>query len=321
MDQPFLLDLYRLARECASDRFPAQALGLLQRQLPFDSGRWLRSTYTAPSSIRVHEAHLFNDSPEMLAAHERVIEQNGPNWQAVRSPALGPFAYAYNSAATFSTPGTADIREYQHRYAHENTLNVLVKRRQADGTHYRMIAMHRARAEHTFTDREVTRMRLLLPHFVEALAINAVIAHAAHSRSQPHAAGIADHDRTLLFAEDRLRELLRTEWPGSDPGKVPVPLWEALARDGAYAGGALVARAGASHGLLFVRVRHRCPADGLSSRELEAARLDSAGFTYKEIARRMGTAPATARNVLQRVHEKLAARNRGEVNQALSLLG
>jgi DNA-binding CsgD family transcriptional regulator len=298
-----------------------QALALLQRQLPFDSGRWLRSTYTAPHTIRVHEAFLFNDSPEMLHAHEKVIDQNGPNWKAVRSPALGPFGFAYNSAVIFNTPATAEIREYQRRYEHENTLNVLVKRRLPDGTHYRMIALHRARAEHVFSSREVGQMRLLLPHFVEALAINTVIGNATLARAAPHCAGIADQDRSLLFAESRLRELLQSEWPEAEAGKVPLPLWEELAREGRYTGRALVAHADESHGMLFLRVRRRCAADGLAARELEAARLDSAGFTYKEIARQMGTAPVTARNVLQRVHDKLGARNRGEVSQALALLG
>ncbi|MCG2591758.1 helix-turn-helix transcriptional regulator [Ramlibacter sp. XY19] len=321
METPFLLDLYRLARECTSERFPSEALALLRRQLPFDSGRWLRSTYIAPRSIQVNEAVLFNDSPEMLAAHELVIEQNAPNWRAVCSPALGPFAYAYNSAAMFNTPATGEIREYQRRYAHENTLNAIVKRRLPDCTRYRMIALHRARTDDRFTAREVSRMSLLLPHFVEALAVNTIISNAACASNHPFSVGVADQDRSVLFAEDRLREMLRMEWPEADMAKVPLPLWEAVARTSVYAGRTLVAQSGVAHGMVFLRVRRRCGADGLSPRELEAARLDGAGFTYKEIARRMGIAPVTARNVLQRVHEKLAARNRGEVNQALSLLG
>jgi DNA-binding CsgD family transcriptional regulator len=320
MEQPFLLDLYRLARESPSSRFPADALALLQRQLPFDSGRWLRSTYIAPHSISVHEAFLFNDSPEMLAAHERVITQNAPNWKAVRSAVPGPFAYAYNSATTFNTPATRDIREYQRRYAHENTLNALVKRRLPDRTHYRMIALHRARTDDPFSARDVARVRMLLPHFMEALAINAVIGKATCTRSLHFCSGLADLDRSILFAESRLRELLKAEWPDAEGGKLPLPLWEALAGSGSYAGRTLVAAADQAHGMVLLRVRPRCAADALSPRELQAARLDGAGFTYKEVARRMGTAPATARNVLQRVHEKLAARNRGEVNQALSLL-
>lgn len=320
MDPPFLLGLYRLARESAPEHFPVRALQLLQGRLPFDSGRWLRSTYVAPRSITVHEAFLWNDSPEMLKAHEQVIDQNEPNWKAVRSAHCGPLAFAYNSAATFNTPATAEIRRYQSRYEHENTLNVLIKRRLPDRTHYRMIALHRARPDNQFTRGEVSQMRSMLPHFIEALAINSVIGHSAHARPSSSCIGIADHDRSFLFAEERLRELLQAEWPDAEPGKVPLRLWEGLSRDGRYAGPHLVAQAGESHGMLVVRVRARCAADSLSPRELQAARLDGAGFTYKEIARQMGTAPATARNVLQRVHEKLAVRNRGEVNGALSPL-
>jgi DNA-binding CsgD family transcriptional regulator len=184
-----------------------------------------------------------------------------------------------------------------------------------------MIALHRARADNIFTVRDVAAMRELLPHFLEALAINTVVGNATRPRSAPHCTGIADQDRSLLFAEGGLRRLLQAEWPSAEADRVPLPLWEALSRTGRYEGAALVAESSESHGMVFIRVRRRCAADGLSLRELQAARLDSAGFTYKEIARQMGTAPVSARNVLQRVHEKLGARNRGEVSQALALLG
>ena len=322
MPTSFLLDLYRLAREAEAEKFPIQALTLLQRELPFDSGRWLRSVYREPGFIQVLDAHLFNDSDEMLKAHEKVIEQNWPNWNAVRCAELGPFGIAYNSAQAFGSSASAEIREYQRRYAHENTLNVLVKKRTTDGMRYRMIALHRARAERQFSKCDVSQMTLLMPHLVEALAINSVIANSARlACNSVFAMGIAEADGTLMFAEPRLRELLRVGWPAFKGGKVPAELWGELSRSMTFRGKDLVVAANVSGGWTFVRVRSACAADTLSRRELQVARLDSSGHMYKEISRLIGVAPATVRNQLQRVHEKLGARNRGEVTAALSLLG
>ena len=68
------------------------------------------------------------------------------------------------------------------------------------------------------------------------------------------------------------------------------------------------------HSLLFLKARSRCQADRLTPREQVVAQLVAQGHTYKQIAQAQGRSPATIRNQIQGVYDKL------EVSSIASLI-
>jgi DNA-binding NarL/FixJ family response regulator len=99
---------------------------------------------------------------------------------------------------------------------------------------------------------------------------------------------------------------MQTEWPAWREGHLPAPLLRHfLSGERFYRGASLVVQQHVEHQLLFLRARPRCKADSLSERQLEVAVLVAQGQSHKAVAQRLGLAPATVRNHLQAIYDKL----------------
>ena len=86
-----------------------------------------------------------------------------------------------------------------------------------------------------------------------------------------------------------------------------------------YLGRSLVVAHSVEHGLLFLKARPRCAADHLSPRELLVAQQLAKGSTHKQIAQTLDRSPATVRNQIQAIYEKLAVANVAGLIEALRL--
>ena len=65
--------------------------------------------------------------------------------------------------------------------------------------------------------------------------------------------------------------------------------------------------------MLFLRGRPNSAVDRLSRRELAVAKKSAAGMDYREIATALFISPATVRNHLHAIYEKLAIHNKAEL--------
>src|SRR2546427_3127977 len=76
---------------------------------------------------------------------------------------------------------------------------------------------------------------------------------------------------------------LRAEWPGRQGPRLPAAV-QTAAQGGAHrlVAHTLVITLFTQHGLLWLRARPRCAADGLSPREATVARLVVRGLTHKD---------------------------------------
>lgn len=161
---------------------------------------------------------------------------------------------------------------------------------------------------------------------MEALLINRMLQVEQVRTPLPRAAAamaIADPFGTLHFAEPAFLTLVRSEWMVCEGEKVPPPLHSALLRseECRFLGRTLLLSWVLCKSLYFLRARQRLPVDSLTPRELSIAREVSEGLTHKEIARKLGIAPATVRNHLNIIHERSHARNNAELAAQLRLAG
>lgn len=310
-----LLTLYRLSHESPLEAFQDAALELVKTVVPFDSSMWGTATMTA-TGVDIHTIHLHRSAPEMLLDYEQ--------HKAHDTAAQAVLAHRH-ATGLFHTPSTAQdagLRDFLGRYGHEN---IFITASTDPATRFvHAISLFRADADAQGREDERQWLALLRPHLMQALALN----RATHlQRWAPAATGlprglaVADSRGAVYQADPPFGALLRAEWPGWHGGVLPQSLLKPLlCGEDEYAGHTLVARRHAQHGLLFLRVRPRCPADALSPREREVALLIAAGHTHKQVAQQLHRAPATVRNHLQSIYGKLGVSNVAGLIEALRLV-
>ncbi len=306
----FLLELYRLANACPAKEFQAEAMNLLQTQVKFDSGRWAHGRHKLDGERTLLENHMQNEPPELLKGYMEVAGLDDPMLRLLR---LNPQRYAtrsYRSRSQWHHLPNGAMRDYQVRFRHENVLMAVGKTVVGTDIEFRFLGMYRAHPERVFCDQDNTVMLGLLPHMLQAQTINRVtnlVAQAQASEDESHGFGIADFSGNLHFCDDTLRALFTENWPFARSGYIPPAMWERLQSGGCYRDQRVSANAWRAHGMVLVRARRRCAADNLTAREKRVGQLVSNGLTHKEIARAMDITPATARNYMQKLQDKLGA--------------
>lgn len=299
-----LLQLYRLAHAEPIDLFQDAALDLIKPVVPFDSSMWGTATMT-PTGVDIHTIHLHRSPPEMLLEYE----------QHKASDAAAQSVLQYRTATgRFHTPAAAHdpgLRDFLSRYGHENYF--ITATTDPDTQFVHAISLFRAQRDAHGQENERQWLGHLRPHLMQALALNRST-HLQHWASSEtglrRGFAVADLRGVVYQSDAQFAALLRAEWPGWQGGALPQALLKPLlCGEPAYAGSVLVARGHALHGLLFLRARPLCPADALSPREWVVARLMAQGCTHKQVAQQLSRAPATVRNHLQSIYDKLEVSN------------
>lgn len=314
-----LLRLYRMAQDLPIAEFQDAALGLVKGVLPFDSSLWGTA---APSQggPDIHTVHLHNKSPEMLPAYESVKHQDS----AVAAMFAQPRATrGYHLETWFADPGQKEIRDMMRRFEIENMLATTVIDPSTRFAHW--ILLYRADRDAGYTPEEVARLELLAPHVMEALAINRKMhldrLGPAEQDALPRGSAIADMRGVVYHADACFEALAAEEWPDWQASRLPDLLSAHFQQDGErFRGRAVVVDARVEQQLLFLNARPRCRADGLTAREFTIAKLIAKGDTHKEIAQTLARSPATVRNQIQAIYEKLGVGNIAGLIEELRLV-
>ncbi|HVR54927.1 MAG TPA: LuxR C-terminal-related transcriptional regulator [Pseudorhodoferax sp.] len=310
-----LLHLYRLSHEQPVEHFQDQALDLLKPVLPFDSAMWGSATMTA-AGIDIHTIHLHRQPPEMLQAYEEVKHLD----TAAQAVTLSPTeTLAFDAKAWFNGRRQGALLEYGRRFQQSHffiggTLNPATR-------YTRWLTLFRARTDAHCTESERQLLASLMPHVQQALELNH-LTHLGRLRQEPvHGrlgSAVADPRGMVHHMDAVFEHTLRSEWQGWQGPRLPEALLAAVQRgDQRLVGRTLVVTQFAEHGLLWLRARPRCAADGLSPREAAVARLMVQGFTHKQIATQLQRSPATVRNQIRAIYEKLDIANVASLVQAL----
>ncbi len=299
-----LLRLYRLSQELPIQHFQDAVLAQIKQVLPFDSSVWGTAT-TTPWGIDIHTVHLHETSQEMLQAYEPL--------KHLDSAAATVFDKRYvtrvfHADSWFSSPETRGLRDFLRRFGHAN---IFIAADSNPSTHFvHWISLFRADQEAHATEDQRLLLAQLTPHVMQALALNRVLhldhLEAADKALSPHGCAIADVRGVLYHADPQFNALVQAEWSGWTGHALPAPLVDAASLGAArFVGRALVLRVYVEHGLLFLKARARCLADQLTAREWTIARRIVQGESHKAIALALERSPATVRNQIQSIYEKL----------------
>lgn len=316
----FLLSLHCAAREVPFEDFQKHALGLLKRIVPFDSARW-GTTRHDERGAAYHSPYLYNDSPDTLKDYDAVRQNDeAGRWCLSHLDTVTNFQL-HEICARIRDPG---MLNYVDRYRHMHGLIVACR----SGEHglLQAISLYSAYIDKPFDDIQRSTLQLVFPHLREALNTSLTF---QMERVRPRACGtlwqlaISDMAGDFRFVEPGFRELLRQEWPTLMHHALPSKLVGLItARAPArYQGRAVNAWIDVLHDAVFVRARTRMPVDGLSPRELEVAKLVISGLTYKDIAKSLALSPATVRNHLQAIHDRVGVHNNAELTEEFRRAG
>lgn len=318
-----LLLLYRAARETRLEEFQEQAIGLLRPSLGFTSAQW-GSAPKSPQGISKRTVFLYNDVTEAPYLYEEVKDQDTPVKYAWDE---GSGVISYNVRTMFRDKAHAGIRNYARCVEHENVLLAFdVERVETSGTLISLgkwISFYRADPDQRFSNRDRKLAQLLSPHLWEALAINRVtnLNVVTHSALKSFfALGIVDRDGYVYYAEPEFSALLRAEFDQGGRCRLPEPCVVALLRNERFVGRSIVIEVTRPADILFLKARPVQSFDRLSRREVEIAKAVARGSSHKEIAKALAISPATARNHIQAIHEKLNVRNAVGLTEQISAL-
>jgi DNA-binding CsgD family transcriptional regulator len=302
-----LLAIYRAARELGCDEFQDTAFAILRGYIPFDSARWARAS-ASPVGVLFHTAHLVNELPAWGDAYSQIRSLDRAATFAIAHPGT---TGNFHCESCYPLREDAEMREYFRRYRHEVAL-VTAHVDRTTGFLFN-ISLFGANPNKPFSEAERQLMQSLYPHLMEAWVVNQAlqIERTRYSAAgRPWSVAVCTPCGHITLAEPSFFPLLQQEWPGRPLDALPAPLRDALKTDaGGFKGHTCVFGFERKTRLAFVRGRQRTVMDQLSERELTVARHVSAGRTHKEVARLMGIAPATVRNHLQAIHEKVGVHN------------
>ena len=316
-----VIAIYRAARDVPMTEFQDIALTFVNSVIAFDSGRW-GSSGIDENGIDFRVARLYNDDPESIEAYRQIESPDAPGLFAATH--LGR-AHNFHLSECFRARDERDWLEFARRFHHEQ--GMLTAIRNARTTLVDSVSLYRAHAARPFSERERLLCQRLVPHLVEAQAINRTL-YAAQwglesGGGMVRATAIADRKGVVHVAESGFFSLLQCEWPEWNgpilPGIVRQRLLEETYET--FAGRAIILSRQAFDELVLLRVRPRSGVDDLTKRELEVAQQIAAGLSYKEIAQVMNIAPATVRNHIQAIHGRLQVRNNVELAAQLTAAG
>ena len=141
---------------------------------------------------------------------------------------------------------------------------------------------------------------------------------AAAAGLSSHAA--ASHHGVVSAAQEGFLALFRREWPGWHGPVLPDAVRGLLLgpEGGRHTGEQIVLSVRHGHDVSLLLIRERVVADDLRPRERAVAQLCAGGATYRDIAKTLGIAPATARNHIAAVHRRLGVSRNSEISALLA---
>lgn len=310
-----LLQLYGAVRECRGAEYVNYAMNLFKPILVYDSAR-MTTVDLRGGAVLVRESLLFREPDDMLLDWSGIAASDLVMHDALKN--LNQ-TVTFHASSRFpgSLPGHTIMRDYAHRYEHRNGA-VQIVHDAATGCHIG-VSLYRAADDAHFSEAERLAAQQLMPHLAEAIQLNSATRMAPDSGDGHGRLAIASLNGTLHYCGPAFEALMKLEWPGSPLAQLPRALVDGLAQGASrrHVGRHALFTATVMGERLLIRARKQFRLEHLAPREREVARLFGSGHSYKEIARRLDLAPATVRNTVQRVYQKLAIGSKAQLANLL----
>lgn len=297
LDQ-FLLDCTAAAVDVPLHRYMDWAFEALAPLVRFDSAGWGIGTHDPPVT---HAVHLRGVPPEMLLAYDAGIAQIDYIRQAAAATP-GTTINDWDIRDAFPAAAAAIDLQISTPFAIEQTLATSLPHKGESGLHH-LILLWRAKRFDPFDEAERRLVERCVPHMVAGYRIAQRLALAtATPIVEGHA--LVDDRGVLHSFDDRFIRIVRNHWPEWADPCLPEPLAAIVAgrSDATPPGLALRIEARGLVMSVSIAERRRNP---LTAAQQRIAAHYAAGQSHREIAAALGLAPATVRNQIQRIFNRL----------------
>lgn len=309
------LDWRRNSRETPVEDFQRFALEQLGMRIPYESAFWASGHFENGVPV-VHNFVLINRPPEMLYDYAPISLDDLLAHRCAASPGTACIINAFTDHPDATPRVVAYMQKWRIKHA--------ISCHMVDATSglTTAISLWRDPSMEPFDEASRFFFEQCVPHLIDACDANRIFHMERASRTDPalYAAAVADPHGLLHLAPADFQHRMQIEWPDWRGPRVPRPLADllsALEPGTQYTGERTVFRVTPMNDVLLIQARCRQPADALSPREHEVARLMIAGRTRKEAAQELGIAPATVRNHLSAIFAKLGIRKQSELANVL----
>lgn len=309
-----LLELYRLAHMAPMQQFQRMALDAVSARFDFDAAWWGMASQPPVGELEIN-ASLPYHLPDFYPSLWDDIKADDTIADAVM--AAPGTTVNFGRKALLASPGLASLMT---RFGITSCLCTVTLLPELNLMAF--LSVYRMEGKPAFTEHERRTMELLMPHLTAALSSNWLL-HLERVRANRSSAraslAVVDQRGMLYVADQALTAGLRLEWPQWTGPLLPEPLIRHLQAGTVYQGKRLSVRMHEAGELRLLDLRPMPASGRLSPREAEIAHRFSEGASYKEIARDLGIAPATARHHLREIYRKLEVSDKAALAQKIML--
>jgi DNA-binding CsgD family transcriptional regulator len=257
--------------------------------------------------------HLHNE-PEDMRRDFSSVNQDNARLVLEAAHRAGRASITNDTLKYFGRPEDAPMRTYLKRYGHQR--NLLITDRSE------WLALCRTDADDPFSHGDTAVIDALLPHLIEAFAINRRLASVEFPGTGRRASrALVNRNGVFLYCGTPFFELLRQQWPDWDAPRIPPSLLATLEQvtQTRIADGRITIAVQRFGDAFLLTGYETSPLDRLSPRERTIAREFGLGKSHKTIARDLRLAPTTVRNVLQKTYRKLSIDNKAALARLIEL--
>jgi DNA-binding CsgD family transcriptional regulator len=303
-----LLDLYDHAHQGGVQALSEQVFKRLQEVLPGESGALYEARMSPDQPTRVQSCLAFGNAREKInyrVSHVDSDRLRGAGGVRSRDRLIERATRQPGQTFSQDIHSIGDKQIYAYAQKFESQQALLHVRQQ--GQQYQLFSLWRASLNKPFSSDELKIGNLVIPHVFKALDIAQTLACLKNGQDNQL---ICNWQGDIVMQVGRSAELLEQEWPGWTQPRLPDALldtfrasWGRQAMD--FVGRRIRAHAQLSESLLLIELKTRNKNTDLTAAERLVAEWAAHGLSYKEIGQKLGTSPATVRNQLHRVYQKL----------------
>ena len=319
-----LIDLYDSAQHCNVSDYNRRALKQLKRLVAFDSAALVDVAITPEQRVSLQTIFLDSTPIERFRDRVEAIGQESIGKDGALSSPDAIFASAFRqrgrSVVADVAESTTDSRTLSYCRKYDTAHSLAFISEKTFSNSIPALALWRARKQDSYRKAHSQQANLVIPHLIQARAINRGFCLGPARRSESSATVLANRAGLLYFIEDAGATLLQMEWPQWSPPFVPAPMIAALqsSSERMFRGRAITAEAQVLDDMLCLTLSANPSANArLTGAEYRTAVLAARGLQYKEIARELDISAATVRNHLHAAYRKLGVSNKTGLAAAL----
>jgi DNA-binding CsgD family transcriptional regulator len=321
-----LLSIYDEAKNASTNEFVNNALGNIQKTLKFDSAGLISIGISSGGELcfKGGFAYRFSTEEKYKARVELGLAEKHVQGRGIvgSDPLLEKCFQTKNRAQIADVRTVPDKRlvEYARKTGAVHALCMLTD--DANGGGFCSLSLWRAGEEDKYVDGDRKIADAVLPNFFMALSINKRLANTNDLFENTYfAAVVCELNGHINFIESEVFLFLQEQFHNWKPLYLPSVILDGLRADTSniYVSKGFTAKGRVIAGTLLVYISKKSDSGSLTKIEFKVAQLLAEDVSYKEIAMRLGTSPATIRNQAHSIYKKLNISKKSSVSAALLL--